>query len=141
MGLDAGAVTDENGAVHGVEGLRVVDASIMPHIPTANLNAPVIMMAEKLADVILRKTPLAAGVTTALRGAHRLEREGRGIAGGMPYPKYIHSISDRLIVDNVLINREGSHAFSYVRAFCAHQRILRNQLTDRLQMLEVLVRS
>ena len=60
MGRDAGAVTDENGAVHGVEGLRVVDASIMPHIPTANLNAPVIMMAEKLADVILRKTPLAA---------------------------------------------------------------------------------
>ena len=59
MGQDATAVTDETGAVHGVESLRVVDASIMRNIPTANLNAPVIMIAEKLADRILGHEPLA----------------------------------------------------------------------------------
>jgi len=52
MGTGDDAVTDGEGRVHGVEGLRVVDASIMPHNVTANLNAPVIMIAEKLADVI-----------------------------------------------------------------------------------------
>jgi choline dehydrogenase len=58
MGHDSGAVTDVGGRVHGVEGLRVVDASIMPSIVTGNLNAPTIMMAEKIADNILgRKLP------------------------------------------------------------------------------------
>jgi choline dehydrogenase len=52
MGTGDDSVTDGEGRVHGVEGLRVVDASIMPHNVTANLNAPVIMIAEKLADVI-----------------------------------------------------------------------------------------
>lgn len=53
MGVDDQAVVDEAGRVHGLDGLRVVDASIMPDIPTGNLNAPTIMMAEKLADAIL----------------------------------------------------------------------------------------
>ena len=52
MGTGEDSVTDGAGRVHEVEGLRVVDASIMPHNVTANLNAPVIMIAEKLADVI-----------------------------------------------------------------------------------------
>ena len=52
MGEDAMAVTDGAGRVHGVEGLRVVDASIMPSITSGNLNAPTIMVAEKLADAI-----------------------------------------------------------------------------------------
>jgi choline dehydrogenase len=58
MGVDSGAVTDAKGRVHGIERLRVIDASIMPSIVTGNLNAPTIMMAEKLADDILgRKLP------------------------------------------------------------------------------------
>jgi 5-(hydroxymethyl)furfural/furfural oxidase len=44
------AVTDPAGRVHGMEGLRVVDASIMPAIPRANTNLPTIMLAEKIAD-------------------------------------------------------------------------------------------
>ena len=50
---DPGAVTDPAARVYGVEGLRVCDASIMPCVPRANTNIPVIMMAEKLADAIL----------------------------------------------------------------------------------------
>jgi len=56
---DRRAVVDPQGRVLGVEGLRVVDASIMPSITTGNLNAPTIMLAEKLADVIRGKPPLA----------------------------------------------------------------------------------
>ncbi|UEM03162.1 choline dehydrogenase [Skermanella rosea] len=52
MGTDDMAVVDGQGRVHGVDRLRVIDASIMPQITTGNLNAPTIMMAEKLADVI-----------------------------------------------------------------------------------------
>ena len=58
MGTDDDSVTDSIGRVHGVEGLRVVDASIMPNNVTANLNAPVIMLAEKLADAIAGKPTL-----------------------------------------------------------------------------------
>jgi choline dehydrogenase len=59
MGYHAMAVVDHEGRVHGVQGLRVIDASIMPEIVTGNLNAPTIMMAEKLADVIRGRKPLA----------------------------------------------------------------------------------
>ncbi|NUO88223.1 MAG: choline dehydrogenase [Cupriavidus sp.] len=55
---DPMAVVDHQGRVHGLSGLRVVDASIMPKIVTGNLNAPTIMMAEKLADVIRGRAPL-----------------------------------------------------------------------------------
>jgi choline dehydrogenase len=58
MGYDAMAVVDAEGKVHGIDGLRIVDASIMPEIVTGNLNAPTIMMAEKLADVIRGRAPL-----------------------------------------------------------------------------------
>ena len=50
---DADAVVDGAGRVHGVDGLRVVDASIFPTVPNGNLNAPTIMAAEKVADHIL----------------------------------------------------------------------------------------
>jgi choline dehydrogenase len=55
---DARAVVDPLGRVRGVDALRVVDASIMPSITTGNLNAPTIMLAEKLADAIRGKAPL-----------------------------------------------------------------------------------
>ncbi|MFO1088114.1 MAG: choline dehydrogenase [Hyphomicrobiales bacterium] len=58
MGLDEMSVVDGAGKVHGIERLRVVDASIMPNVVTANLNATVIMMAEKLADAIAGTSPL-----------------------------------------------------------------------------------
>ena len=56
---DPFAVVDPETRVIGVEGLRVVDSSIMPAITTGNLNAPTIMLAEKAADHILGRAPLA----------------------------------------------------------------------------------
>jgi len=58
MGVGPAAVVDSLGRVHGLAGLRVVDASIMPSIVSGNLHAPVMMMAEKLADAIAGRPPL-----------------------------------------------------------------------------------
>ena len=55
MGSDDMAVTNEHGQVHGLEGLRVVDASLMPTLISGNTNAPTIMMAEKISDHIRGK--------------------------------------------------------------------------------------
>jgi 5-(hydroxymethyl)furfural/furfural oxidase len=52
---DRDAVTDPAGRVHGIAGLRVIDASIMPTIPRGNTNIPTIMVAEKLADQMLNE--------------------------------------------------------------------------------------
>jgi 4-pyridoxate dehydrogenase len=52
------AVTDDEGRVFGVQGLRVVDASLMPDLTSGNINAPVIMIAEKIADRVRGRSPL-----------------------------------------------------------------------------------
>ena len=72
MGYDEMSVVDGEGRVHGLEGLRVVDASIMPQIITGNLNATTIMIGEKIADMI--------------RGQEALPRSTAGyfVANGMP---------------------------------------------------------
>jgi choline dehydrogenase-like flavoprotein len=54
MGRDALAVVDHELRVHGVYGLRVVDASIMPAVTSGNTNAPTIMIAERAADFVLQ---------------------------------------------------------------------------------------
>ena len=59
MGTDEMAVVDPTSMrVHGVDGLRVVDASVMPTLTNGNIYAPVMMVAEKSADLILGNTPL-----------------------------------------------------------------------------------
>ena len=58
-GTDKMSVVDpETMKVHGVEGLRVADASVFPYVTNGNIYAPVMMVAEKAADLILGKAPL-----------------------------------------------------------------------------------
>ena len=76
MGYDEMAVVDGEGRVHGLEGVRVVDASIMPQIITGNLNATTIMIGEKMADAIRGRQPLPRIMSLATRrfAANRLCR-------------------------------------------------------------------
>jgi choline dehydrogenase len=68
MGVDDMSVIDPaTMRVRGMQGLRVVDASVMPYVTNGNIYAPVMMVAEKAADIILEKTPLAPEVVDFYR--------------------------------------------------------------------------
>ena len=57
---DPMSVVDAECRVHGIKNLRIIDASVFPTLPNGNINAPVIMVAEKMADFILGKPALPA---------------------------------------------------------------------------------
>lgn len=84
MGYDDMAVVDSEGRVHGLTSLRVIDASIMPRIVTGNLNAPTIMLAEKIADRIRGRAPLT-GVDTPYFVANGMPARGARVTS--PFPK------------------------------------------------------
>jgi choline dehydrogenase len=71
MGVDERSVVDPGTMrVRGVDGLRVVDASVFPYVPNGNIYAPVMMVAEKAADLILGNTPLEPARVDFYRHAH-----------------------------------------------------------------------
>jgi choline dehydrogenase len=72
MGTDGRSVVDpETMRVHGLDGLRVVDASVFPYVPNGNIYAPVMMVAERAADLIAGNTPLAPAEVEFYRHAER----------------------------------------------------------------------
>jgi len=77
MGTGPLAVTDPSSLrVHGVDGLRVVDASVMPYVTNGNIYAPVMMTAEKAADLVMGNTPLPPEPLPFYRHIHPADRIG-----------------------------------------------------------------
>jgi choline dehydrogenase len=72
MGSDAEAVVDTELRVRGVQGLRVIDASVMPTVPRGNTNAPTIAIAERAADLIRHGAAIESQDIAASRIAQRV---------------------------------------------------------------------
>ncbi|MDH5529693.1 MAG: GMC oxidoreductase, partial [Paracoccaceae bacterium] len=80
MGHDELAVVDDKLRVHGIEGLRVVDASVLPEITSANLNAPTMMIAARAADFIRNAPQLTPMHEVAARtGGQRVQSKFAGL--------------------------------------------------------------
>jgi choline dehydrogenase len=84
MGRVGEAVVDPQGRVYGVDSLRVVDASTMPSIVSGNLNAPIIMMAEKVSDAILGRTPLPREELPVYRAVPTTTESNDAVSRGHP---------------------------------------------------------
>lgn len=76
---DPFAVVDKDCCVHGLNNLRVVDASVFPTLPNGNINAPVIMVAEKMADAILSVAPLPAAEVSLQEPKNWKNRQREGL--------------------------------------------------------------
>jgi choline dehydrogenase len=87
MGVDELSVTDPlTMKVHGLEALRVVDASAMPYVTNGNIYAPVMMVAEKAADLILGNTPLAPERVDFYRHSKPAPRRKRAVPAATEDP-------------------------------------------------------
>ena len=72
MGVDEQSVVDEQGRLRAVGRIRIADASIMPKVVTGNINAPVMMMAEKIADYVRGRAPLPPSTAGFYRSSRSL---------------------------------------------------------------------
>ena len=115
MGTDEMAVVDGEGRVHGMQSLRVVDASIMPIITTGNLNAPTIMIAEKIADKIRGRKPLPRS-NAAYYVAGDAPVNGKPMRDITPVCPVRRDTASRLIA-----GRLAPTGFRVVHRYCGHR--------------------
>jgi choline dehydrogenase len=98
MGSDAASVTTPDGQVRGVDGLRVVDSSLMPQATAGDLNAPTLVLAERMSDLIRgRHLPEAEGAAL-LADPHWATRQ-RGPSISRDYSKDRAELKEALLAD------------------------------------------